>query len=378
MTWRATVLTLFPEMFPGPLGHSLAGRARDTGRWSLQATDIRDFATDRHRTVDDTPFGGGAGMVLRADVADAAIAAVADDRPLLALTPRGRPFTQDQAARLAAGPGAILLCGRYEGIDQRVIEARGLEEVSIGDYVLSGGELAAMVLLDAAVRLLPGVMGAAASAEEESFSAGLLEYPHYTRPADWCGRRVPDVLLSGNHAAIAAWRRAEAETITRTRRPDLWARHAAARCQKPRGDIIRSARKDRTPMNIIQAYEAEQIARLTADRAVPEFAPGDTVRVSVKVVEGERSRTQAFEGVVIARSNKGLNSNFTVRKISYGEGVERVFPLYSPTIADIAVVRRGDVRRAKLYYLRGRSGKSARIAEKARSTETPAAAASAE
>jgi len=233
MTWRATVLTLFPEMFPGPLGHSLAGRARDTGRWSLQATDIRDFATDRHRTVDDTPFGGGAGMVLRADVADAAIAAVADDRPLLALTPRGRPFTQDQAARLAAGPGAILLCGRYEGIDQRVIEARGLEEVSIGDYVLSGGELAAMVLLDAAVRLLPGVMGAAASAEEESFSAGLLEYPHYTRPADWCGRRVPDVLLSGNHAAIAAWRRAEAETITRTRRPDLWARHAAPVARSP-------------------------------------------------------------------------------------------------------------------------------------------------
>ena len=233
MTWRATVLTLFPEMFPGPLGHSLAGRARDTGRWSLQAVDIRDFATDRHRTVDDTPFGGGAGMVLRADVADAAIAAVADDRPLLALTPRGRPFTQDQAARLAAGPGAILLCGRYEGIDQRVIEARGLEEVSIGDYVLSGGELAAMVLLDAAVRLLPGVMGAAASAEEESFSAGLLEYPHYTRPADWCGRRVPDVLLSGNHAAIAAWRRAEAETITRTRRPDLWARHAAPVARSP-------------------------------------------------------------------------------------------------------------------------------------------------
>ncbi len=233
MIWRATVLTLFPEMFPGPLGHSLAGRAREAGRWSLQATDIRDFATDRHRTVDDTPFGGGAGMVLRPDVADAAIAAVADDRPLLALTPRGRPFTQDQAARLAAGPGAILLCGRYEGIDQRVIEARGLEEVSIGDYVLSGGELAAMVLLDAAVRLLSGVMGAASSAEEESFSAGLLEYPHYTRPAEWCGRRVPDVLLSGNHAAIAAWRRAEAETATRTRRPDLWARHAAPVASRP-------------------------------------------------------------------------------------------------------------------------------------------------
>ena len=226
MTWRATVLTLFPEMFPGPLGLSLAGRALEAARWSIAATDIRAFATDRHRTVDDTPFGGGAGMVLRPDVADAAIAACADGRPMLALTPRGRPFTQADAVRLAAGPGAILLCGRYEGIDQRVIEARALEEVSIGDYVLSGGELAAMVLLDATIRLLPGVMGSPASAEDESFSAGLLEYPHYTRPAEWQGHRVPDVLLSGNHAAIAAWRRAEAETITRTRRPDLWARHA--------------------------------------------------------------------------------------------------------------------------------------------------------
>ena len=233
MTWRATVLTLFPEMFPGPLGHSLAARACEAGRWSLQTTDIRGFATDRHRTVDDTPFGGGAGMVLRADVADAAIAAVADGRPMLALTPRGRPFTQADAAVIAAGPGVILLCGRYEGIDQRVIEARALQEISIGDYVLSGGELAAMVLLDAAIRLLPGVMGSAASAEDESFSAGLLEYPHYTRPAVWEGRPVPDVLVSGNHAAIAAWRRAEAETITRTRRPDLWARHAIPVARSP-------------------------------------------------------------------------------------------------------------------------------------------------
>jgi tRNA (guanine37-N1)-methyltransferase len=227
MTWRATVLTLFPEMFPGPLGHSLAGRALAAGRWGLEAIDIRDFATDRHRSVDDTPFGGGAGMVLRPDVADAALAAVDDGRPALALTPRGAPFTQERAARLAAGPGAILLCGRYEGIDQRVIEARALEEVSIGDYVLSGGELAAMVLLDAAIRLLPGVMGAAASADDESFAAGLLEYPHYTRPAEWQGRRVPEVLVSGNHAAIAAWRRAAAEASTQTRRPDLWARRPA-------------------------------------------------------------------------------------------------------------------------------------------------------
>jgi tRNA (guanine37-N1)-methyltransferase len=229
MTWRATILTLFPEMFPGPLGHSLAGRALQAGRWSLARVSIRDYATDRHRTVDDTPFGGGAGMVLRPDVVDAAVADAADGRPLICATPRGRPFTQSDARRYAAGPGVVLLCARYEGVDQRVIEARSMEEVSIGDYVLSGGELAAMVVLDTAIRLLPGVMGAAESAEEESFAAGLLEYPHYTRPAEWQGRRVPGVLLSGNHAAVAAWRRSEAERITRERRPDLWTARAASR-----------------------------------------------------------------------------------------------------------------------------------------------------
>ncbi len=227
MTWRATVLTLFPEMFPGPLGLSLAGRALRAGRWSLEAANIRDHATDRHRTADDTPFGGGAGMVLRPDVVDAALAPTTDGRPLVCLAPRGTALTQALARRYAAGPGVVLLCGRYEGIDQRVIEARGLEEVSIGDYVLSGGELAAMVLLDAAVRLLPGVMGAAESAGEESFGAGLLEYPHYTRPAEWQGRRVPDVLLSGHHGEVAAWRRREAERITRERRPDLWAAYTS-------------------------------------------------------------------------------------------------------------------------------------------------------
>jgi tRNA (guanine37-N1)-methyltransferase len=223
VTWRASVLTLFPEMFPGPLGHSLAGKALERGVWSLEARDIRVAATDKHRTVDDTPFGGGAGMVMRPDVVDAALTGVADDRPALVLTPRGAPLTQAAVRRLAAGPGVVLLCGRYEGIDQRVIEARGLEEISIGDYVLSGGEVAAMVLLDTCVRLLAGVMGAAESADEESFSpGGLLEYPQYTRPADWNGRRVPEVLLSGHHAAVAAWRRAEAERTTRERRPDLW------------------------------------------------------------------------------------------------------------------------------------------------------------
>ena len=222
MTWRATALTLFPEMFPGPLAYSLAGKALQSGTWSLQTVNIRDFATGRHRSVDDAPFGGGAGMVLRPDVVDRAVVSVADDRPLVYLTPRGQPLTQHDVRRYADAPGVVLLCGRYEGVDQRVIEAHGMQEVSIGDYVLSGGELAALVLLDAAVRLLPGVMGAADSATEESFSHHLLEYPHYTRPTEWNGRRVPDILLSGDHAAVAAWRQAEAERVTRERRLDLW------------------------------------------------------------------------------------------------------------------------------------------------------------
>lgn len=233
MTFRAAVLTLFPEMFPGPLAASLAGRALGRGLWALETVNIRDFAGDRHRTVDDTPFGGGPGMVMRPDIVDAALASVSDGRPKICLTPRGRPFAQSDAQRYAAGSGLILLCGRYEGVDQRVIDAHAMEELSIGDYVLSGGELPALVLLDAIVRLLPGVMGAADSATEESFAHHLLEYPHYTRPADWQGRRVPDVLLSGHHAAVAAWRRAEAERITRERRPDLWAIHTATPVASP-------------------------------------------------------------------------------------------------------------------------------------------------
>lgn len=235
MTFRATVLTLYPEMFPGPLGHSLAGRALGEGRWALDAVNIRDFATDRHRTVDDTPAGGGAGMVLRADIVARAIDAGADDRPLLAMTPRGRPLAQARVRALARGPGVRLLCGRFEGFDQRVLEARGAEEVSIGDYVLSGGEMAALVLLDACVRLLPGVMGAPSSGDEESFESGLLEYPHYTRPVEWEGRTIPEVLRSGDHARIAAWRKQQAETDTRLRRPDLWERHEGARVGQPSG-----------------------------------------------------------------------------------------------------------------------------------------------
>ncbi|MBN9042142.1 MAG: tRNA (guanosine(37)-N1)-methyltransferase TrmD [Rhizobiales bacterium 62-47] len=236
--WRATVLTLFPGIFPGPLGISLAGRALAAGIWALEARDIRNAATDKHRSVDDTPAGGGPGMVLRADVLAAAIDAAdaTPDRPRLVMSPRGRPLTQSRIAELASGPGPLVICGRFEGIDQRVIEARGLEEVSIGDYVLSGGEIAAMALIDACVRLLPGVMGKLESGTEESFSAGLLEYPQYTRPQSFEGQPIPEILLSGDHARVAAWRRAEAEALTRNRRPDLWQTYANQKAPKNQTD----------------------------------------------------------------------------------------------------------------------------------------------
>lgn len=233
--WKATALSLFPEMFPGPLGGSLAGKALKEGMWSLEAVDIRRFAKDRHGTVDDAPFGGGAGMVLKADVLSLAIEAVAAPGvPKLLMSPRGAPFDQRRARELAAGPGVLLVCGRFEGVDERVIEAQALEEVSVGDFVLSGGEIAAMAVMDCCVRLLPGVMGAAESASEESFEDGLLEYPHYTRPATWVGpdgteRRVPEVLVSGHHGRVAEWRRGQREEITRRRRPELWERHRAAK-----------------------------------------------------------------------------------------------------------------------------------------------------
>jgi tRNA (guanine37-N1)-methyltransferase len=228
--WRASILTIFPEMFPGPLGLSLAGKALAAGVWTLDAVDIRAYATDRHRSVDDTPAGGGPGMIMRADVlarAVDAVAAAGDARARLAMSPRGVPLTQARVEALARGPGAVILCGRFEGVDERLIEGRAFEEISVGDYVLSGGEIAAFALLDACVRLLPGVMGKEISGEEESFAQGLLEYPQYTRPQLWEGRSIPDVLTGGDHAKVAAWRRAEAERLTRSRRPDLWAAHLA-------------------------------------------------------------------------------------------------------------------------------------------------------
>src|SRR3712207_6417707 len=238
MAFAATVLTLYPEMFPGPLGVSLAGRALADGLWSLETVHIRDFAADKHRSVDDTPAGGGAGMVMRADVLAAAVDHVLERRPeapMLAMTPRGRPLTQKLVRELAAGPGVSVLCGRFEGMDERIFEARPIEPVSIGDYVLSGGEVAAMVLLDACVRLLPGIMGAASSGEEESFNEGLLEYPHYTRPVTWEGRTIPEALRSGDHARIAAWRHERAVQDTRLWRPDLIERHGGASQAPPSG-----------------------------------------------------------------------------------------------------------------------------------------------
>jgi tRNA (guanine37-N1)-methyltransferase len=241
--WRASVLTIFPEMFPGPLGASLAGKALAAGLWALEPTDIRGYATDKHRSVDDTPAGGGPGMVLRVDVLARAVDAVApagDARPRLAMSARGVPLTQARVQALAQGQGAVILCGRFEGIDERLIEGRGFEEVSIGDYVLSGGEIAAFALLDACVRLLPGVMGKEASGAEESFAEGLLEYPQYTRPQLWEGRAIPEVLTSGDHAKVAAWRRAEAERLTMARRPDLWAAHLAV---AGRADKLKKSKK---------------------------------------------------------------------------------------------------------------------------------------
>ena len=238
MTFTAQILTLYPEMFPGPLGTSLAGRALSEGKWICDPINPRDFTTDKHRSVDDTPAGGGAGMVLRADIMAAAVDQAIENHPkvpILAMTPRGKPLTQARVREIAAGPGVTIICGRFEGFDERLFDARPIEEVSIGDYVLSGGEMGALVLLDACIRLLPGVMGASSSGDDESFENVILEYPQYTRPQIWEGRIIPEVLRSGDHAKIAAWRKQRAEEDTRLRRPDLWERHRDTPDQSPSG-----------------------------------------------------------------------------------------------------------------------------------------------
>jgi tRNA (guanine37-N1)-methyltransferase len=245
MTWRATVLTIFPEMLPGPLAYSLAGKALKAGLWQLETVDIRDFARDKHRSVDDAPFGGGPGMVMRPDVLDAAVVGAGGAGPLLLLSPRGRRLDQAQVLEFAAMPGVSLICGRFEGVDQRLLEARAIEEVSLGDFVLSGGEPAAIALIDACVRLLPGAIGCAETLAEESFAEGLLEYPQYTRPKLWQGRVVPEVLVSGDHRRIRAWRRAEAERLTRERRPDLWKHYLATQARSAEHESDRDKEVDR-------------------------------------------------------------------------------------------------------------------------------------
>ena len=398
LMWRATRAHDLSRDVSRAARFSLAGKALATGLWALDAVDIRDHATDKHRTVDDTPAGGGprhGDEGRRAGARDRRGGARAT-RPRLLMSPRGAPLTQARVAELAPGPGAIIVCGRFEGVDERVIEARGLEEVRIGDYVLSGGEIAALALIDACVRLLPGVMGKEASGAEESFAEGPARIPAIHPAAAVRGPAIPEVLTSGDHAKVAAWRRAEAERLTRDRRPDLWAAHLAAagkrekartrREQAPPGRVTKRRRCRRSspirtnrtecaryetapPTENSHEFNSSSSSKSRSRSSPPArrsriSRPGDTVIVNVKVVEGERTRMQAYEGVCIARSGGGINESFTVRKISYGEGVERVFPLYSPMINSIKVVRRGKVRRAKLYYLRGLRGKKARITEK--------------
>ena len=393
---RIDVFTIFPEMVRDFGGHSLLGKAQDRGLLDLRAHDLREHATDVHRTVDDSPFGGGAGMVLMPEPVFAAVEAVEPPRPLFLLSPAGRRFDQRMAEELAASSGFSLLCGRYEGVDDRVRTHLCDGEVSLGDFVLNGGEVAAFAIVEAVARLVPGVMGNAESAGDESFSSGLLEYPQFTRPASFRGWDVPEVLRSGDHGRVDRWRRAEALARTARDRPDLIAargglsdddvRLLADHGYRP-GRWLRAPEEDRlscgprvrpdaaasTPMRALRSIPrrstramkpTDLVDQTNLRDDVPDFAPGDTLKVHVRVVEGTRERVQIFQGAVIRRQGGGVQETFTVRKLSFGVGVERTFPVHSPTISKIEVVTRGDVRRAKLYYLRDRVGKSAKIKEK--------------
>ena len=395
------VVTLIPAMLDALRAGGVTARAEERGLFAVTAFNPRDFTDDRHRTVDDRPYGGGPGMVLMFEpmfrAIEAARASLGGSARTVLLSPQGARLDQAAVRRLAGEEALVLLCGRYEGVDERLVEAAVDEEVSLGDFVLSGGEPAVLALIDAMARLLPGALGHRDSAAEDSFTDGLLDWPHYTRPErlgpEHGGRAVPPVLLGGDHGAVRRWREKEALGRTWLRRPDLLhgldpaarrssrnsspsiARTGSAgaqltaksapsrapprRANDERREGITRQHGPRTMPNIIEEIEREQ---MVAD--LPDFAPGDTVVVRVRVREGSRERVQAFEGVVIAIRNRGLNSAFTVRKVSHGEGVERVFQTHSPALAGIEVKRRGAVRRAKLYYLRERSGQSARIKEK--------------
>ena len=364
---RFDVVTLFPEMFAAVTHSGISGRALETGLWSLGLWNPRDFTKDNYRTVDDRPYGGGPGMLMLAEPLEKALDAAKESGggKVIYLSPQGRKLDHEKVMELAGREAMTLLCGRYEGVDERLIERRVDEELSIGDYVLSGGELAAMTVIDAVVRQIPGALGGEQSAAEESFVGGLLDCPQYTRPELYADAKVPEVLLSGHHENIRRWRLKQALGRTWLRRPDLLAARKLERTgENVAGGIPAGTRNERRKrnMNLIQKLEQEEILRMK--KTFPEFAPGDTVVVRVNVVEGDKKREQAFEGVVIARRNRGLRSAFIVRKISSGEGVERTFQTYSPLIAGIEVKRKGEVRRSKLYYLRERSGKSARIRER--------------
>ena len=341
------IFTLYPDLYPGLLDVGIYKKAKEKQKWSLKIIDIRDYAFDDNRTVDDTPFGGGSGMLLKPDVLAAALDKNAKAKEkIIYLSPKGKKLNQKEVKSLSKLKKINILCGHFEGVDQRLLETRNIEEYSIGDFILSGGESASFVFVDALVRLLPGVLGNANSTKDESFENNLLEYPQYTKPRDWEGKKVPEVLFSGDHAKIKGWRLSQSEAITQRQRPDLWKKYLEKK------------------MKNIEDINKAAIQKITANKKITEFSPGDTVKVGVKIVEGKRERIQYFEGVCIAKKNRDLNSSFTVRKISFGEGVERTFALYSPNVDSIKVIRSGKVRRAKLYYLRDRKGKSARIAEK--------------
>ena len=349
----ATVFTLYPDLFPGPFSEGLYGKALEKKIWNLQKVNIRDYAEGKHKTVDDTPYGGGSGMLIKPDVIGNALDKnTKKGEKIIFLTPRGKVFNHECAKKFSQEKIINIICGHFEGIDQRVIDSRNIEEISIGDFILSGGETASYVFLDAILRLIPGVIGNENSVAEESFENGLLEYPQYTKPQIWEKKSVPNVLLSGDHAKIKDWRLLQSEAITRDRRPDYGK------------NIIKKINLTNLKMKTIEEINQANVKKIAAEKKLPNFSTGDIVKVGVRITEGKRDRIQYFEGVCIAKKNRDINSSFTGRKISFGEGVERTFALYSSIVDSIKVIRSGKVRKAKLYYLRDRTGKSARIAEK--------------
>ena len=378
------VVTEFPEMIRGFLSESMIGRASRKGAVRFRIVNPRDFTEDKRHTTDDRPYGGGPGMIMLPDPLVRAVESVREEgSKVLLMTPSGKPFVQADAHRLAQERHLIFLCGHYEGIDDRVRQILQPEEISIGDYVLTNGALPAACVIDATVRLLPGVLGGDGATQDESFETGLLDFPQFTHPVEYRGLRVPEVLQSGNHAKIRAWRQEQAERLTLERRPDLAAKAARLRpFSLPRTDPPRNRNQQTYNRRNEMSNVLDEITAEGLKKDVPEFAIGDQVKVYVKIKEGDKTRDQAFGGVVIARKGAGANETFTVRHVAYGVGVEKVFPVHSPFISKIVVEAHSHVRRAKLYFLRDRKGKAARLrstvaggkAEAASAAEAPAEA----